>query len=131
MTERSVFALGRARNKHHALLSRLLFCESCGTRMVYSYSGKGDRKYLYYVCLNAQRKGWAVCPSKSLPARQIEDSVLARVQANQLALPDWEQLDSPQRVAARQTVVERVGFEGATGRVSIRFHAVPESGAQL
>ena len=42
--------------------------------MAYSYAGKDDRKYPYYVCLNAQRKGWAVCPGKSLPARGIEDS---------------------------------------------------------
>jgi site-specific DNA recombinase len=72
-------ARGRSRNKHLALLSGLLHCESCATRMVYSYSMKNGRKYPYYVCLNAQRKGWAVCPAKSLPARAIEQSVLGRV----------------------------------------------------
>ncbi len=45
ITHRAEFARGRARNKHLALLSGLLFCESCGTRMVYSYSGPSDRKY--------------------------------------------------------------------------------------
>ena len=125
------FASGRARNKHNALLSGLLYCEACGTRMVYSYSGKIDRRYPYYVCLNAQRKGWAVCPAKSLPARHIEDSVLAHVQAKQLTPIEWEQLDSMQRVAAIQRIVERVGFEGTTGRVSIRFHAIPEPGVRL
>jgi len=99
--------------------------------MVYSYSGKLDRRYPYYVCLNAQRKGWAVCPTKSLPARHIEDSVLAHVQAKQLTPIEWEQLDSVQRVAAIQRIVERVGFEGTTGRVSIRFHPIPESGGRL
>ena len=68
--------------------------------MVYSYSGKFDRRYPYYICLNAQRKGWAVCPAKSLPARHIEDSVLAHVQAQQLTPIKWEQLDAVQRVAA-------------------------------
>src|SRR3984885_4544681 len=72
-------ASGKPRNKHLALLSGLLYCETCATRMVYSYSGKKDRKYPYYVCLNAQRKGWAVCPAKSLPAHGIEESVLGRV----------------------------------------------------
>ncbi len=33
---------------------QLLYCESCATRMVYSYAGKNDRKYPYYLCLNAQ-----------------------------------------------------------------------------
>ena len=76
IAQRTAFAGGRARNKHLALLSGLLYCECCAARMVYSYRGKGDRKYPYYVCLNAQRKGWAVCPAKSLPARAIEESVL-------------------------------------------------------
>jgi hypothetical protein len=39
--------------------------------MVYSYSEKNGRKYPYYVCLNAQRKGWAVCPGKSLPVMAL------------------------------------------------------------
>jgi site-specific DNA recombinase len=125
------FAAGRARNKHNALLSGLLYCEACGTRMVYSYSGKIDRRYPYYVCLNAQRKGWAICPAKSLPTRHIEDSVLAHVQAKQLTPLEWERLDSVQRVAAIQRIVERVGFEGTTGQVSIRFHSIPNPGGPL
>ena len=83
ITHPAAFARGRSRNKHLALLSGLLYCESCATRMVYSYSGKNDRKYPYYVCLNAQRKGWAVCPAKSLPARAIEESVLGRLREAQ------------------------------------------------
>src|SRR4051794_27381315 len=48
---------GRLRNKHLALLNGLLYCQCCAARMVYSYAVKNDRKYPYYVCLNAQRKG--------------------------------------------------------------------------
>jgi site-specific DNA recombinase len=99
--------------------------------MVYSYSGKIDRRYPYYVCLNAQRKGWAVCPAKSLGARHIEHSVLAHVQAKQLTPIEWEQLDCVQRVTAMRRIVERVGFEGTTGRVSIRFHPIPDPGVGL
>ena len=75
ITQRTTVARGRARNKHLALLSGLLYCEACTTRMVYSYAAKNDRKYPYYLCLNAQRKGWAACPAKSLPASAIEESV--------------------------------------------------------
>ena len=42
---------GSPRNKHLALLSGLLHCESCAARMVYSYAVKNGRKYPYYVCL--------------------------------------------------------------------------------
>src|SRR6202051_4926035 len=96
ITHPASFARGRLRNRHLALLSGLLYCESCAARMVYSYSGKKDRRYAYYVCLNAQRRGWAVCPAKSLPAQGIEESVLAQIREAQREIPDpavWEQMD--------------------------------------
>jgi site-specific DNA recombinase len=125
ITQRGVFAGGRSRNKHFALLGGLLYCETCRTRMVYSYSGKNDRKYPYYVCLNAQRKGWAVCPTKSLPARAIEESVLGRIRAAQHGIferSEWEQMDRARQVEAIQATIERVGYDGAARQVSLRFH---------
>jgi site-specific DNA recombinase len=124
ITRPASFARGRSRNKHLALLSGLLYCESCATRMVYSYSGKGARKYPYYVCLNAQRKGWAVCPGKSLPARAIEESVLGRIREAQqeiLELSEWEQMDRTRQVEALQAIVERIGYDGAARQISIQF----------
>jgi site-specific DNA recombinase len=116
---------GKARNKHLALLSGLLYCESCAARMVYSYAMKKGRQYPYYVCLNAQRQGWAACPSKSLPARGIEESVLARVRERQpvvFGASDWEQMERIRQVAAIQAIVERIGYDGAARQISIRFH---------
>jgi hypothetical protein len=46
MARPAAFAQG-SRNKHFALLSGLLYCESCAARMVYSHSKKDDRKYPY------------------------------------------------------------------------------------
>jgi site-specific DNA recombinase len=125
IARRAASARGRARNKHLALLGGLLFCESCAARMVYSYSEKNDRRYPYYVCLNAQRKGWAVCPGKSLPARAIEESVLARIRDAQPAVFDaagWEEMDRTRQVEAMQAIVARVGYDGAVRQISIRFH---------
>jgi site-specific DNA recombinase len=112
-----------------ALLGGLLYCESCATRMVYSHSGKNGRKYPYYVCLNAQRKGWAMCPSKSLPARAIEESVLNRLREAQpgpFGAAEWDQMDRTRRVEAMQLLVERVGYDGVARQISIRFRAVAE-----
>ena len=125
MTQRTTFARGRARNKHLALLSGLLYCEECKTRMVYSYSGTNERKYPYYLCLNAQRKGWAVCPAKSLPARMIEESVLGRIREAQRGIfdsPEWEQMERTQQIEAIQARVERIGYDGTDQQISIRFH---------
>ena len=120
------FARGKSRNKHLALLGGLLYCESCATRMVYTYSGKGDRQYPYYVCLNARRRGWAACPTKSLSARIIEESVLEQVREAHPAMIDpagWEKLDRAWQVETVQAIVERVGYDGTRRQVSIRFHS--------
>jgi site-specific DNA recombinase len=67
------------RNKYGALLRGLLHCDACGTAMHHTYTAKGGRRYRYYVCHTAQQQGWDACPSKSLPAQQIEDSVADHV----------------------------------------------------
>ena len=97
--------------------------------MVYSYARKNDRTYPYYVCLNAQRKGWATCPAKSLPARAIEESVLNRLREAHPALfgvAEWEQMDRSRQVEVMGGLVERVGYDGAARQISIRFRAVGE-----
>jgi site-specific DNA recombinase len=125
IAKREGVACGRARNKHLALLNGLLYCEACGTRMVYTYAGTKDRKYPYYLCLNAQRKGRAVCPAKTLPALAIEQSVLGRVREAQHGLFDaaeWDEMDRILQVQTMQSAVERVGYDGTARQVSIRFH---------
>ena len=117
---------GGFRNQHQALLNGLLQCECCAAPMVYSYASKGDRKYPYYVCRNAQQKGWATCPSKSLPAQAIEESVLRQIRQAAGGTADatpWEQMDRTRQREALQTIVERVGYNGATRQISIRFRA--------
>jgi hypothetical protein len=102
--------------------------------MVYSHSRKNDRKYPYYVCLNAQRKGWAACPAKSLPARAIEESVLKRLREAQPArfgASEWDQMDRNRQVEAMQLLVERVGYNGAARQISIRFRAAPFPSEEL
>jgi len=121
----SAFARGKSRNKHLALLSGLLYCECCQARMIYTYAMKNGRKYPYYLCLNAQRKGWAICPSKSLSAPAIEESVVGRIReaiGGVFALAEWAQTDRARQVEAIQAVVERVGYDGSARQISIRFH---------
>ena len=122
----AAFSRGKSRNKHLALLSGLLYCEACAARMVYSYSGKNDRQYPYYVCGNAQRRGWAACPSKSLSARRIEESVLEQIREAGCGLPDraeWEQMDRAGQVEAFQRIVGRIGYDATKRQVTIRFHS--------
>jgi hypothetical protein len=95
--------------------------------MVYSYAVAHGRNHPYYLCLHAQRKGWAVCPSKRLPAQRIEDSILGQLRLTQPAMASasaWEQLDRAGQIDTIQSLVERIGYDGITRQVSIRFHGV-------
>ena len=68
-----------ARNKYGALLRGLLHCGPCDCAMTHTYTQKRDRLYRYYVCAKAQKRGWHTCPSKSVPAGEIERFVVDQI----------------------------------------------------
>ena len=118
------------RNQFGALLKGLLRCAPCGCAMTGSQTTKGTRRYRYYVCRQAQKRGWQRCPAPSVPAGAIERLVVEQLQAlgepvaedmaaRWAALPPAEQA----RVAGR--LVHRVDYDGARGTVAITFHADP------
>src|SRR5262249_7843441 len=60
-----------------SLLKGILHCVPCGSAMTPSHCTKnGSTHYRYYVCTNAQKRGWKACPSKSIPAGEIERFVI-------------------------------------------------------
>ncbi len=68
------------RNKFGALLKGLVRCVACNCAMTPNHTTKGgNKRYRYYVCTNAQKRGWDSCPSKSIPAKQIEDFVIEQI----------------------------------------------------
>ncbi len=67
------------RNKYGALLKGLLYCVPCGTAMSPSYVIKKEKRYRYYVCMNAQKNGYNSCPSKSLNGHDIEQEVVRHI----------------------------------------------------
>jgi site-specific DNA recombinase len=68
------------RNRFGALLKGLLRCVPCDSAMVHTHTLKnGNKRYRYYVCLNAQKRGWHNCPSKSIPAAEIERFVIDQI----------------------------------------------------
>jgi site-specific DNA recombinase len=73
-------AAGPVRNTVGALLRGLLRCVPCGCAMTPTYSCKNQTtRYRYYVCCSAQKRGFATCPSKAIPAGAIEQLVLERI----------------------------------------------------
>jgi site-specific DNA recombinase len=70
------------RNQFGAVLKGLLRCVPCGCAMTPSHTTRnGARRYRYYVCSSAQKRGWATCPSKSIPADPIEAFVVNQIRA--------------------------------------------------
>ena len=120
------------------MLNGLLFCAHCDRAMTHSSSSSGSRRYRYYVCTQASRRGWDTCPSKSLPAGVIEQFVIDQLLApgispgiedidecprqdlTELALR-WDTLNRSQRHDALHRLVRRVEYEGATGTVRLTF----------
>jgi site-specific DNA recombinase len=71
---------GPIRNQFGALLKGLIRCVPCGSAMTPTHTTrKGGKRYRCYVCSNAQKRGWDKCPSKAIPAAQIEAFVVDQV----------------------------------------------------
>jgi site-specific DNA recombinase len=72
---------GAFRNRNQALLKGILRCAPCDRAMTHAWSGRKGKRYQYYVCTRAQKEGWAACPTKSVPAAEIERFVVEQLQA--------------------------------------------------
>jgi site-specific DNA recombinase len=121
---------GAIRAPQNALLAGLLHCKSCQRPMVPTYTAKPGRRYRYYVCQAARQNGWSSCPTKSVPARMIEEAVLEQLRTALCASETREQLHVPD--ANWQTfedghfelvgaLVKEVSYDGTTGAVSLNL----------
>jgi site-specific DNA recombinase len=112
-----------------ALLQGLLRCASCGCPMSSSQSSKGSRRYRYYLCRQAQRRGWPSCPAPAVPAGPLEALVLAQLGAAAAEFacaagdPGWRALPPGEQARAVQRWVEQIDYDGVRGLVSIRLRA--------
>jgi site-specific DNA recombinase len=122
------------RSPQNALLAGLLFCTRCDRPMVATYSDKGTRRYRYYVCQGARQKGWQSCPTKSVSATLIEDSVVSQLRSRlrlddtraELHIPDSELPAFLQGdpTALIEPLVEKIHYDGTTGDVAIQLRAL-------
>ncbi len=121
---------GAARESQTALLANLLLCKSCQRPMIPTYTAKRGRRYRYYVCETARQKGWSACPTKSVPARMIEDSVVEQFRTA-LCVPetrerlnvieaDWLAFDGGDRELVRR-LITKISYDGTTGAVALHL----------
>jgi site-specific DNA recombinase len=68
------------RNKFGEILKGMIHCVPCGCAMSPTHATRdGTKRYRYYVCLSAQKRGWQTCPSQSIPAGEIERFVVEQI----------------------------------------------------
>jgi site-specific DNA recombinase len=127
---------GGARNRQAALLKGLLVCAGCGQPMVAGYTTTRGRRYEYYVCQVAQKRGVRICPGKLVSRRRIEAAVveaLYRVagepgreclqQALGVDQAGWEKLNQTEQHGILERVVEQIRFDRRLGQGRLRWRA--------
>jgi site-specific DNA recombinase len=136
-TMKSHAGTNRRRQHSNALLKGLLHCRPCRRVMTPTYAWKkGGRRYGYYVCTNALKRGRQACPSGSLNIETVEQWVVEQVQkvaAETLpfdrrkgsgpykALSQWESLSAQARAGLLHSWIERVDYDGAARKAAITF----------
>jgi site-specific DNA recombinase len=115
---------GTERTPSGALLQGLLFCRPCGCAMTPAQVSRGNRRYRYYTCSAAQRKGWHTCPSKSVPAPALERFALDQIapHARHIAWPALAPCEQAERL---RQIVTRIDYDGASRQVAITLRPNP------
>jgi site-specific DNA recombinase len=118
------------RAPQNSLLTGLLFCKTCKGPMIPTYTSKPGRRYRYYVCRTARKKGWSSCSTKSVPARMLEDAVLDQLktalqttEARELLNvweAEWQDFEQRHGELVR-ALVKEVSYDGTTGAVSLEL----------
>ena len=109
---------GRVENRSGALLQGLLYCTSCASAMTPTSALRGGKRY--YLCCGAHRRGRQNCPSGSIPARDIEETVLEQIQHQKPDLDVRGQTPGAQLRLVRLRI-GRVDYDGAQNKLAITF----------
>lgn len=124
--------------KREGLLSGLLRCKACGCGMFLTYTAKGPRRYLYYACATARKRGRGSCPTMRMNAQGIERAVVEALGklANQdppaegqtpslgaflMAIPVWDALVLQEKRRILQGLFEAIDYDGRDGRLGFTF----------
>jgi hypothetical protein len=108
--------------------------------MIHTYSGHGSHRYRYYICQGARQNGWKYCTTKSVSGTLIEDSLLSqlriRLSADQTRLAlqirerDWLSFVQGKPYDLVTSVVEKLRYDGAAGKVSVELRTRQNSNSQ-
>ncbi len=129
----------RVRNKFGALLKGLLHCAACGCAMVHTHTSRNRiKRYRYYVCTAAQKRGRDACPTGSIPAGQIERFVVEQIQSigrdPALVAATVRQLQAQSARGTEELAAEEARLQRALGDYDLQLHTVvmqPSTGGEI
>ena len=139
LKDNRVERLHRKNVKFRGLLNHILRCKACDSIMFHTYTTKDGRRYRYYVCMNAQKRGYKDCPARSVNAQSIEEGVIESLKdagkGNQrlegsliVNSPIWEALFPQEKHHALRLMLKSAYYDASMGKLKLNLN---ESGIEL
>ena len=105
------------------LLNSILRCKACESTMFYIYSSKGTNKYHYYLCSNAQKRGYKSCPTRLISAQLIESKFMEFLRTickdPRIEAKTWEALSLEEKIPILRSIVKVAHYDAVNGTLEI------------
>jgi len=113
------------------LLNSILRCKACDSTMYYIYSKKGANKYHYYLCMNAQKRGYKSCPTRLISAQLIETKFMEFLRTicgdPRIEAKTWESLTLEEKIPALRSIAKVAHYDAINGVLEIVLHKADKS----
>ncbi|MFA5143280.1 MAG: recombinase family protein [Candidatus Omnitrophota bacterium] len=108
------------------LLNSILRCKACDSTMYYIYSKKGTNKYHYYLCMNAQKRGYKSCPTRLISAQAIENKFMEFLRTvckdPRIEAKVWESLTLEAKIPVLKSIAKVAHYDAVNGTLEIVLH---------
>ena len=102
--------------KNMGLLNNILRCKVCESTMYCVYSMKGKNKYNYYLCMNAQKRGYKNCPTCLVAAQVMENKFMEFLRKitkdPRIEAKAWEELTLEEKIPILKSIAKIAHYDG-------------------
>jgi len=102
--------------KNMGLLNNILCCKACESTMYCVYSMKGKNKYNYYLCMNAQKRGYKNCPTCLVAAQVIENKFMEFLRKitkdPRIEARAWDALTLEEKIPILKSIAKIAHYDG-------------------
>jgi site-specific DNA recombinase len=113
------------------LLNSILRCKACDSAMYYIYSRKGNNKYHYYLCGNAQKRGYKNCPTRLVSAQATENKFMEFLRTiskdPRIEAKAWEALTLEEKIPILRSIAKVAHYDAVNGTLEIVLHKADKS----